>query len=76
MTLFLTDSAKSRSDGRWTFSHRLENCHVENLRYPEAAVAYELDVVKQVLSKHQLFLTEIYNQDLHQQTLIAQRKDR
>jgi cyclopropane fatty-acyl-phospholipid synthase-like methyltransferase len=46
MTLFLTDSVKSRASGRWTFPHKLENSHVENLRYPEAAVAYDLDVVQ------------------------------
>jgi cyclopropane fatty-acyl-phospholipid synthase-like methyltransferase len=74
MTLFLTDSVKSRASGRWTFPHKLENSHVENLRYPEAAVAYDLDVVRQVLSNHHLSLTEIYNQDSHQQTLIAEKR--
>jgi hypothetical protein len=74
MTLFLTDSVKSRASGRWTFPHKLENSHVENLRYPEAAVAYDLDVVQQVLSNHHLSLTEIYNQDSHQQTLIAEKR--
>ena len=26
---------------RWTFPHQMENAHVESLRYPEAAVAYD-----------------------------------
>ena len=27
--------------GRWSFAHRMGRAHVESLRYPEAAVAYE-----------------------------------
>jgi cyclopropane fatty-acyl-phospholipid synthase-like methyltransferase len=74
MTVFLTDFTKSRTESRWTFPHRQENCYVENQRYPEAAVAYDLDVVRQILSANNLSLTAIYHQDLHQQTLIAQRR--
>jgi hypothetical protein len=33
---------------RWTFRHRRGNANVENLRYPEAAVAY-----------HEAFMTEL-----------------
>ena len=34
--------------GRWTFQHRLGNAYVENLQYPEAAVAY-----------HEAFMTKL-----------------
>lgn len=73
MTLFLLDFLKSRLGDRWTFSHKLDNCYVDSLRYPEAAVAYELDTVQQVLSSNGLSIVEIYNKDLHQQTLIARK---
>jgi putative flippase GtrA len=33
---------------RWTFRHRRGNAYIENLRYPEAAVAY-----------HETFMTEL-----------------
>jgi hypothetical protein len=34
-------SSRGYLGGRWTFSRRLGNAYVENLKYPEAAVAYE-----------------------------------
>ncbi len=74
MTLFLLDFLKPRLGDRWTFSHKLDNCYVDSLRYPEAAVAYDLETVTHMLSQSNLSVAEIYNKDLHQQTLIA-RKD-
>ena len=43
MSVFCIDDMSSRGylGGRWTFSRRLGNAYVENLKYPEAAVAYE-----------------------------------
>jgi len=73
MTLFLLDFLKNRLGDRWTFSHKLENCYVDSLRYPEAAVAYELNTVQKILASNKFSITEIYNQDLHQQTLIARK---
>lgn len=73
MTLFLLDFLKSRLGDRWTFSHKLDNCYVDSLRYPEAAVAFELDTVQQILSSNGLSIVDIYNKDLHQQTLIARK---
>jgi hypothetical protein len=31
--------------GRWTFSHRIGNAYIENLKLPEAAVAYDNDYI-------------------------------
>ena len=71
MTLFILDFIKDRLNDRWTFSHKLENCYVENLNYPEAAVAYDLTEIENILSGHNLSIVEIYNKDIHQQTIIA-----
>jgi SAM-dependent methyltransferase len=73
MTLFLMDYLKARLGSRWSFRHRLDHCYVENLRYPEAAVAYDLDVVKALLKMHQFSILEVYNLELHQQTLVAKK---
>lgn len=73
LTLFLMDYIRERLGERWTFSHKVGDCYVENLRYPEAAVAYELDVVKRVLGESGLTLVEIYNDKMHQQSLIARK---
>ncbi len=75
MTLFLMDFVKTKTGDRWTFSHALDNCYVENLRYPEAAVAYDISVVRRILSEHGLSIVEIYNQNVYQQTLIAQKTE-
>ena len=71
MTLFLLDFLGGRLGDRWTFSHKVDNCYVDSLRYPEAAVAYELDTVRTIMAPLGLTIEEIYNKDLHQQTLIA-----
>lgn len=73
MTLFMLDFLKGRLGDRWTFSHRLDNCCVDSLRYPEAAVAYEFETVEKVLSSNNFSIVDVYNKDLHQQTLIARR---
>jgi SAM-dependent methyltransferase len=73
MTLFLLDFIKDRIDNRWTFKHKLDNCYVENLKYPEAAVAYELKTVEKILTSNGFAIREIYNKNLHQQTLIARK---
>lgn len=73
MTLFLLDYLGNRYKDRWTFSHKVESCYVESVRYPEAAVAYELDTVQKILASNEFTVAEIYNQDGHQQTLIARK---
>ena len=73
MTLFVLDFLKDRLGDRWTFSHKLENCYVDSLRYPEAAVAYDLSTLKEMLSSNGLSIVEIYNKDWHQQTVIAKK---
>ena len=73
ITLFILDFMKNRLNDRWTFSHKLDNCYVENLKFPEAAVAYELNMVENILSSHNLQIAEIYNKDSHQQTIISKK---
>lgn len=73
MTWFLMDYIRPRLGERWTFSHRDDRCYLENRRYPEAAVAYDLDVVKSLLAEHGLELLEIFHEERHQQTLVARK---
>ena len=73
MTLFILDFIKDRINDRWTFSHKLENCYVENLNFPEAAVAYDLSEIENILSGYNLSIVEIYNKAIHQQTIIAKK---
>lgn len=73
MTLFILDFLKERLGDRWTFSHKLENCYVDSFRYPEAAVAYELSTLEEMMRLNGLSMVEIYNKDLHQQTVIAKK---
>ncbi len=73
MTHFIMDYIRPRLGQRWTFAHKELNCYVENLRYPEAAVAFDLSVITDMLSEHGLTLETIYNDELHQQTVIARK---
>jgi len=75
MTFFILDFLKDQLGDRWTFSHELENCYVESLRYPEAAVAYELSTLKDMLSVNGLSIVEIYHKSYPQQTVIAKKID-
>ncbi len=45
MTFFCVEDLQDSHllGGRWTFKHRIQNAFVEDLRYPEAAVAYTRD---------------------------------
>lgn len=74
MTLFVLDYLKGRLGDRWTFSHELDRCFVDSLRYPEAAVAFELETMRALLGAHGLTIVDTYHADRPQQTLIA-RKD-
>ncbi len=74
MTLFLLDFVRPRLGDRWTFSHKLDDCYVDSLRYPEAAVAYELKTVEKFLGESSLSIVDIYNKDNHQQTVIARKR--
>ncbi len=71
MTLFVMDYIRPRLGARWHFSHKKGPAYVESLRYPEAAVAYDESTIEAVLEQNDLQLIEIYNQDVHQQTLIV-----
>jgi SAM-dependent methyltransferase len=71
MTLFIMDYIRPRLGDRWHFSHRIGPAYVESLRYPEAAVAYDESKIDAILERYNLQLIEIYNQDVHQQTLIV-----
>lgn len=73
MTLFLLDYLKDRLGDRWTFSHKVGDCYVDSLKYPEAAVAYDLSTVERILSANKLSIVEVYNKEIHQQTLIARK---
>jgi SAM-dependent methyltransferase len=44
MSFFCLDSVER--GGRWTFSHRIGEAYVENMKYPEAAVAYTREYVE------------------------------
>lgn len=46
MTFFCLDSVER--GGRWTFQHRMGEAYVENLKYPEAAVAYIKEFMESV----------------------------
>ncbi len=71
LTLFIIDFLRERLGDRWTFSHKVENYYVENLKYPEAAVAYDLETIEALMKENGLRIVEIYNKEMHQQTIIA-----
>jgi SAM-dependent methyltransferase len=50
MTFFCMDDLRKLGllGDRWSFEHRIGNAYVENVRYPEAAVAYERDWMEEV----------------------------
>jgi SAM-dependent methyltransferase len=74
MTLFLMDYIRPRLGNRWTFSQRIQESYVETLRYPESAVAYDFETVDRILNENSLRIVELYNKELHQQTLIARKE--
>lgn len=75
MTLFLLDFLKPQQHGnRWSFSHKLDRCYIENLKYPEAAVAYHLDTIQAMLPTNGFCIEEIYYRDRGQQTLILKKQ--
>lgn len=73
MTWFVMDFIRPILGQRWTFSHAQENCYVESLRYPEAAVAFDLAVIQRLLDENGLALHKLYNEDRPQLTLIARK---
>lgn len=73
MTLFVLDFLQERLGDRWTFAHQLDHCYVESLRYPEAAVAYDLSTITEMLTANGFSIAEIYHKDLHQQTIVAKK---
>jgi hypothetical protein len=68
------DFVKPLLGDRWSFFHGHDSCYVENLRYPEAAVAYDLEVIRHALSDNRFEVVEIYNKDLPQQIIVAQKQ--
>lgn len=73
VSFFIMDFIGHMLGDRWHFSHRLDNCYVENLRYPEAAVAYDLGTISQILSDNGFSIIEIYRETLPQQTVVARK---
>lgn len=73
MTLFIMDYLRSRLGDRWKFSNAYYKCFVESNKFPEAAVAYDLEVIQDILISKGFQIDQIYNQDLHQQTIIAKK---
>jgi len=73
-SFFIMDYVKSSLGDRWSFPHRQDNCYVENLKYPEAAVAYDLEVIRRTLSNEDFSIVEIYNKDLAQQIIVAKKE--
>ncbi|HVZ48624.1 MAG TPA: class I SAM-dependent methyltransferase [Gemmatimonadaceae bacterium] len=73
MSLFLMDLLGDRLGDRWTFAHEAGNCRVESLRYPEAAVAYELPVIRDLLSANGFSIRDIHTEGMDQQVVIAVR---
>lgn len=73
-TFFIMDYIKSRLGDRWSFSHKQKNCYVENLKYPEAAVAYDLEVIRQILTDEGFSIANIYNKNATQQIIVAKKE--
>ncbi len=49
-TVFCMDHLANTLGGRWTFKHAMGEARVENLKYPEAAVAYTLEWIERTLA--------------------------
>jgi SAM-dependent methyltransferase len=73
-SFFLLDHIRSRLGDRWTFEHEVDGCWVENVRYPEAAVAFTEDHVREMFSAHGLDIVDVLDPDLHQQTVVFERR--
>jgi hypothetical protein len=73
-SFFVMDFMKPMLGDRWSFSHKRDGCYVENLKYPEAAVAYDLEVIQKALSDNHFGVIEICNKDSAQQIIVAQRR--
>lgn len=72
-TFFLLDHIRGLLGDRWTFAHQLEGCRVENIRYPEAAVAFHEADVRAMFARHGLEVVEVLDTDQHQQTVVIRR---
>lgn len=72
-TFFLLDHIQGLLGDRWTFAHEAPGCRLENVAYPEAAVAFrEADVAAMFLAQG-LAMVEVLDKDLHQQTVVFRR---
>lgn len=72
-TFFLLDHIQGLLGDRWTFEHQLDGCRVENIRYPEAAVAFGEADVRSMFARHGLEVTDVLDTDQHQQTVVLRR---
>ena len=72
-SFFIMDYIKSSLGDRWSFQHKQNNCYVENLKYPEAAISYDLEVIRHTLFSNNFSITEIFNKDSAQQIIIAKK---
>lgn len=73
-SFFIMDYMKSSLGNRWSFQHKQDNCYIENLKYPEAAVAYDLEVIQKAMSANNFSITEICYKDSAQQIVIAKKE--
>lgn len=69
-TFFLLDHIDTLLGDRWTFAHQADGCRVENVKYPEAAVAYFEEDVRAMFARHQLQVVDVLDTDQHQQTVV------
>jgi SAM-dependent methyltransferase len=70
MTLFIHEYMIASLGGRWTFAHRMGQSYVEDVRFPEAAVAYSRPTVEKLVTSYGLRLAEIRD-GYPQQTVIV-----
>lgn len=70
MTMFAIDYMGERLGGRWSFPYSVGRARVESLKYPEAAVAYDVGTVSEFLNSCGLAVLETFDRDLHQQCLV------
>jgi SAM-dependent methyltransferase len=70
LTFFCLDHVKLGN--RWTFLHRKGNSYIEDLKYPEAAVAYRRDYVQELVSRIGFREVSILPRDI-QSALLARK---
>ena len=72
-TFFLLDHIQPLLGDRWTFAHEADGCWLENVKYPEAAVAFQQRDVADMFSAHGLEMVDVLDKHLPQQTVVFRR---